>query len=201
MYSMSPWIIACMCENPYKVPLILFFGSLALNFIIYSLVCPRIFCTGFIDQDPPPEECAGTICSDTFDSIYTQTYTRAGPYFLGMIAAYWHMNPQSEPPRYTLLEILCVCTIIFISFVGGGGEYVFGTVGSLLYRICHRSLYALAWTYLVPGFLAKDRIPWYRPAFCCRGCLGSVFWLPLATVSYSLYVYHIEIIMAISPVT
>lgn len=82
--------------------------------------------------------------------------------------------------------------------IGGGGE-IFGTAVSYIYRNIHCQLYGAAWMYLVPGFLSKEHIPCYRPTRCCRAFLGWSFWLPLATISYSLYVYHIDIIFLISP--
>lgn len=93
MYSLSPWIISCMCENPYKVPLLLFFATIVITFAINTVVCPRMLCTAYVSS--APEECAHLACGDKFNAVYTQTYTRAGPYFLGMIAAYWQMNPKA----------------------------------------------------------------------------------------------------------
>lgn len=87
MYALSPWIINhMMTKSPYKLPLILLLTSVALNYIIHYVVCPQI-----LDPD--------AICYSTdtnpqlWFQTYSQMYTRAGPYFLGMIAAYWHLNP------------------------------------------------------------------------------------------------------------
>ena len=136
MYAISPWIISSMCSsiNPYKIPMRLFYASTLCNFVIRSVVCPKMFCTADVSSDT---ECTDWRCGDLFNSVYTQMYTRACPYFLGMIAAYWYENPSKQPKRYVLLEYLCVFCIIFIGVVGDGGEFL-GIAGSYIYRNLHR---------------------------------------------------------------
>ena len=168
-----------MTDSPYKVPMRLFFVCLALNFIFNAMVCPKMFCNQYLPavDESKPNKCDDKECGDIFNTIY----------------ACWHMNPEKEMCRHVLLEILCVCVLIFIGIVGTGGE-VLGVVVSYIYRSASRSIYAAAWCYLAVGFLSKNDIPMYRPSFCCKHCLGWSFWLPLATVSYSMYVYHIDVI-------
>ena len=76
-------------SSPYRLPLILFFLSIVLKLAITYAVCPYIL-TNVVDVEA--NECFKDP-EALFMNTYTQMYTRAGPYFLGMIAAYWQLNP------------------------------------------------------------------------------------------------------------
>lgn len=122
-----------------------------------------------------------------------------GPYFLGMIAAYWVLNPSAAPARNSLLEVICVILIISMSWVGLDSAYFFPPTMSYIYRCAGRTVYGACWCYLVPGVLTKEETPKYRPAYCCKALLSWSFWLPLATVSYSVYIFHYVILMTFTP--
>jgi hypothetical protein len=92
MYALSPWIIQSMLDSsPYRLPMILLFVSIALKLAITYSICPYILTN---DADVEVNECLKDPLALWFNT-YAQMYTRAGPYFLGMISAYWHLNPET----------------------------------------------------------------------------------------------------------
>ena len=199
MYMISPWIIQSMLDSsPYRLPLILFFLSIVLKLAITYAVCPYIL-NNVVDVEA--NECFKDPAA-LWMNTYAQMYTRAGPYFLGMIAAYWHLNPESRPDLnpmcQTLLEYICVYILVSIGLFGAQSETIrikspdgteWNSIVAWIYGSVSRSLYAAAWFWLIPFFLEKGHIPAYRPAYCCRAYLGCKGWVPLATISYSMYVW------------
>ena len=204
MYAISPWVIDSMLtQSPYRLPLILLAITLVLQLSITYAVCPYMLDNNY---DKATNECLADDSMGGFlpiyNSTYIQTYTRAGPYFLGMIAAYWHLHPNSRPDLHpcfqTLLEYICLLILVTIGMFGAqsfslrikgfdGEEW--NSVAAFLYASFSRVIYAGAWAYLIPFMLDKSDLPAYRPAFCCRAYLGCGFWLPFAVISYSLYVW------------
>jgi hypothetical protein len=115
MYAFSPMIInSMMSGNPYKAPLIGLIITIACKFVITGLMCPKIY-----NDDLACE----TENQAMWFGLYAQMYTRAGPYFMGMIAGYWHLNPDSAPDyrkAYSIfLEYLSFIILIVIGcFMG-----------------------------------------------------------------------------------
>ena len=124
-----------------------------------------------------------------------------------MIVAYWHLHPSEKPALrpacQTLLEYLCLIVLFAISLFGAkpGDIRIIGVDGEewnryvgWIYKSVARSAYAAAWLGLMPAFLSDEAIPVYRPASWCRAFLGGGGWLPIATLSYSIYVWSVMFI-------
>lgn len=117
-----------------------------------------------------------------------------GPYVLGMLSAYWVLNAKVAPKRYYILEVICALLIFVIGYVGVDTLSNFLPAKTYyVYRSIVRVIYGLCWSYLIPGFLMTDPIPYYCSACCCRSFLAWSIWLPMATISYSFYVWHLLI--------
>ena len=208
MYALSPWIIESMLSSsPYRLPLILLFVTIFLKLLITFAVCPYMLTN---DPDPSKNDCL-TNPVWYFGNLYTQTYTRAGPYFLGMIAAYWHLNPSEKPVLrpicHTLLEYFCLIILFSIGLFGvkAGDVRITGINGEewnrfvgWIYGSVARCAYGAAWLWLMPSFLSNETIPMYRPASWCRAFLGCGGWLPIATLSYSIYVWSVLFIITLN---
>ena len=142
-------------SSPYRLPLILLSVSIVLKMSITYAICPYIV-NNVVDVDA--NECF-KVPEALWMNTYAQMYTRAGPYFLGMIAAYWHLNPETRPVLnpicQTILEYFCVYILIlnkfqerltdFVSFpvnyrclvlMHGSGYYVFGILCASASRYC-----------------------------------------------------------------
>lgn len=52
-----------------------------------------------------------------------QSYTRIGPYLLGMISAYWVVFPEKAPERNAIAEFVCLAGVLTISYVGAWGVF------------------------------------------------------------------------------
>ena len=184
VYFLSPFVVASMARHNYLLaPGLLLIISTLTNFAVIAYYCPEAL------EDPSNlgiKE-AGVCSGDSDGWYYTPFYMRMGPYFLGMIGAYWHLHPEEAPLRTTLRETVAILLILYISF-RGAGETWFPGVLLWLWRITFRSLLAACWAYLMPGFLKEDTAT--MPAKLCRNFLSARFWLPIATISYSMYLMH-----------
>ena len=68
-----------------KWPVSFILVSLALNLSMHAYYCPLLLANENVEK-----ECQ----MDILFKIYIQSYTRMGPYFFGMISAYWVLRPD-----------------------------------------------------------------------------------------------------------
>lgn len=62
-----------------------------------------------------------------------------------------------------------------------------------------RPLYGLCLAVMIVLMLSPrpdESISWYRPSRYMRAFLSASIWLPIAVVSYSLYLFHVQIILS-----
>ena len=67
----------------------------------------------------------------------------------------------------------------------------------MFFCVFERSIYGLCLAYLLVIMLSTDpesSIAWFRPTRYMRAFLSWSFWLPFATLSFSLYLFHLQII-------
>jgi len=93
-------------------------------------------------------------------------------------------------------EWLAFLTVFFLGFIGGdpfgGTKYDF--LG-FLYAPFFRAVYGGCLSYLILLMISPDpnsTIPYSRPTKFIRGFLSLPFWIPIATLSYSIYLWHIS---------
>ena len=190
MYFISPFVITSMTRHgPYVAPILLILLSIALNFLVIVYFCPESLRDPHILGIEHNEVCE---IGETWFWLYAEFYTRMGPYFLGMIAAYWHLNLEKAPTRRVELEVSAVSLIVYIAIQGAGGATWYPGVILWMYRISSRVIFATCWAYLMPGLLSIDEIASYFPTKHLRRFLSANFWVPIATISYSFYLIHQE---------
>jgi len=203
-YLITPFVVNRMLKsksNGYlKWPVLLLILSLILNFGMNAYLCP-----GLLEGKNVEKECQMRILF----KIYLQSYTRIGPYLLGMISAYWVINPEAAPERYALGELVCLGGVLTISYVGAWGVFynfiaedgkqMLPGVPLYFYKSLVRVVFGACWCYLLPGFLTKDHIPAYRATLYCRSFLGSYFWVFFANISFSGYIWHMIVLGVFQP--
>lgn len=137
-----------------------------------------------------------------FQSIYVKTYTRASPYGFGMYAAYLIVRGgvKYQEQISAIFEWLAFITLLAIpwspqlymsNLISPQARYFFNVFDRPLYGLCLAVLIVLM---LSPK--PDESISWYRPSRYMRGFLSASIWLPVAVVSYSLYLFHVQIIMS-----
>jgi peptidoglycan/LPS O-acetylase OafA/YrhL len=136
--------------------------------------------------------------------------TRASPYGFGMLAAtLFHMNKWRDFLKETniVLEWIAFLVLMIIGWVGPNLPEDYTEIAQIkfLWLICiARSLYGAVLAYLILLCVSADTvvnpIPWYRPTRWIRAFLCLDIWLPIATVSYSMYIWHLILIQKLFPV-
>ena len=122
------------------------------------------------------------------------------PYLAGMYAAYFHLKGNAQRLQRSLLfEWISIIGLTFISYKGA--SWISGNKPdeiplSMFAQVCYvsgvRTLYGLFSAFLLTKMLSvKPSEPLgKRPAACLRSCLSWNCWVPIATISYSLYLFH-----------
>lgn len=128
--------------------------------------------------------------------------TRLTPYVFGMWAA--HIYHFSENINYqtstnVVYEWVCLILILAICFIGvSPHQYAsWAPVPHFIYMTTCRQIFGAAVAYLIHMMLTpkpETPIDWYRPSCFLRWILSKQFWVPIATISYSFYVFHIAVI-------
>lgn len=136
---------------------------------------------------------------DLFMKIHIQFYTRMSSYFLGAISALWYEQPRKAPDRSKELEFLCTIVILAISYLGANGpiidgEQVLRGYWFWFYMSTIRIIFGLCWCYMIPGILTNTEITSDTPAYYFHALLSSKIWLPISTISYTIYIWHTLII-------
>lgn len=125
--------------------------------------------------------------------------SRISPYVFGMWAAYLYSKDKLhnyQTNENIIFEWISFIVIITISIIG-----VYPTQFSswsplphFMFLVSCRQLFGASIAYLIHLMLSpkpETPIKWYRPTCFLRWLLSKKLWVPLATVSYSFYVFHI----------
>ena len=126
----------------------------------------------------------------------------------GMLSAtLYHKNKGRDFQKEAnlLIEYLAFVIMIFIGWfgVGPGAHSEISLWFSILwFSIFGRPLYGACVAYLILLAVSADperKIPCYRPTKWLRAFLEANFWLPIATFSYSMYIWHIYVLAIFGP--
>ena len=139
-------------------------------------------------------------------------YTRMTPYLTGMYASYVHHKDDGTffDRQSPVAEWLAFATILIIGTFFSASPAVWPTEKFpapwyYIYFNMARPFYGLSLSYLLTLILTSKQdepIGCCRPSGWMRGCLSSNFWLPWATISYSLYLFQmpwLEVIDWVKP--
>jgi peptidoglycan/LPS O-acetylase OafA/YrhL len=145
---------------------------------------------------------AGAGLGGWWDAVYIHLATRAGPIVLGIAAAVLHVcyaGPlqsllQRHPVTVSMLGIMAVALMwgsMSVPYHDPGSEYftLVGETGNLWLLGLHRNLFALAVAVLLLFTLHPVGLMGPLTAL-----LSSRLLVPLAKVSYSLYLFHVFIV-------
>lgn len=133
------------------------------------------------------------------DLIYTQTWTRMSPYGFGMYAAYIHLKDDDHSffsRSSIILEWLCFIVFAFLVPLNTVFVANFGIpILNVIWICTSKQLYGLSISYLLTIILSPkpdDSIPCYRPSKFLRWILSWSMWVPVASLSYSFYLWHLQ---------
>ena len=129
-------------------------------------------------------------------AVYEKTYTRLSPYIFGMIAALRHRADKDRK----ILENSSVCgewlaflMFFWIGFDPAEGLMLHPDVLKFWYSL-YRPLYGLCLAHLIKLMISpapEDTIPMHRPTKFLRAFFSMSMWVPIANLSYSVYLWHI----------
>ena len=97
-------------------------------------------------------------------------------------------------------EYLALAGVLFVSYFGGMNSDYYPWMGKVYfyYKIGGRFILSLSWGGLLYNIImtkAEDKIPIYYPSCFFRWILSWNLWVPIAVLSFSMYVYHITVIV------
>lgn len=97
-------------------------------------------------------------------------------------------------PKYAVLEWICFLVILVMGYMGADerANLFLDPVAHLYYANSARSIYGICLAYLIFKMLSvpPDQPLGCRPTALMRAVLSWDFWVPIATLSYSLYLFH-----------
>lgn len=114
-YILSPLVVYYMARaqngKAIYAPIVLAIVSLYLRAILFWKNCPGMLEKGTGPLDP-------TCMAGFMTAIYTQTYTRMGPYGFGMYAAYVHLSGAKllENSLSIIIEWIAFLSFLLIPF-------------------------------------------------------------------------------------
>jgi len=132
---------------------------------------------------------------------------RLGPYIFGMIAALsYQTNHDNDLLSKTPLwkEWLAFLTVIFIGFSDVDPFALDKSVPRLIYISTFRTIYGGCLSYLILLMISpipSEAMRWSRPTKYIRGFLSFFLWLPIANLSYSMYLWHLYLMYDYSTAT
>ena len=124
--------------------------------------------------------------------IYTQMPMRAGPYIMGIYLAYCHLYKKDLQKSYPLYYF-CLLALVFIVYVGSlppVSQMVLPALANFFWTCCSRQLFGLCLCYPLYFFLRDG-----------NGLLAHKFWLPIANLSYSIYLINFPMFTLVSRLT
>ena len=141
--------------------------------------------------------------------IYMQTYSKIGSYLIGAYTAMLIRNDKEHSYQeriHPVVEWFCFVGMISLLYLPEYISFPFENKGILV------ELASFSYRYVFSAFLAviilvsmspkqDTPISWARPSKYFRGFLSLSIWLPIATLSYSIYLWHFIIMWQLSEAT
>ena len=129
-------------------------------------------------------------------AFYVKTYNRITPYLFGMLAGYYHRQDKDRnfQKGSVISEWIAFLTLIGVScFRGWPASYNMKETSSLLWAGICRQIYGGMLAYLLLLIISpavETNIPWYRPTKYMRWFLSLNIWVPIASLTYVIYLFH-----------
>ena len=139
--------------------------------------------------------------------FYVQTYARCGSYVIGIYVAQLLRNDKKRDYQKRISAILeWIAFIIFI-----GTFWIPNEVNDLTNHVVWARLLQFSYRYVFSSCLgimillmlspaADTKIDIWRPSKYFRDFLSLNIWLPIATLSYSIYIWHPTIMVPLSKI-
>ena len=195
-YLISPFIVRNMAKrkNTWVVPIIFAFVSVMISLDTAITSCDDLLVigTGF------SEECLLSL----WHHWYQNMICRCVPYLAGMLAAQNHLNGSFKDSP--CLEWLSFGMVTMISYLGVNFDCVYipffdfclGPFAHLFYLCMVRGVFGICLAYLIARIVSvpPDHSLGCRPTALMRKIYSSNIWLPIANLSYSMYLFHPVII-------
>lgn len=197
-YLLSPWIVMLMHRGKaWIAPLAIFLISTFLNFYTLLHDCPDMTTSN-------PDLWIDYYSSDCYHSFTTFNYTsmpwRAAPYGFGMYCAYLYLYHKNLHSNIVVEWLVFICFIV-IGYIGVLPFYNAKLLSPMLNTIWSamgRSIYGLFLSYLIYFVLQDGEKEWYRPTRWMKWFLSLKMWLPVAMLSYSIYLLHLTVLLEVS---
>ena len=123
-------------------------------------------------------------------------------------ATLYHLNKGKDYLKGTpvVLEWLAFLTLNAIGWIGPSLPDITDNANIKFIWLCivSRQLYGACLAYLILLCISANEdtnpIPWYRPTRWIKGFLCMNIWLPIATFSYSMYIWHLRFLDILGPI-
>lgn len=132
-----------------------------------------------------------------FDRMYADLHTRFGPFICGILASYWYFYYKSQLSdffsRTISKPVVLVGFLLVIGFALAPSyhqEIAYSRLYQTFYLVTHRTLFAIGITILLLAALFPSSI--IGRVF--NKILSLKFWVPIAHLSYSIYIFHIFVV-------
>lgn len=115
--------------------------------------------------------------------------TRAGPYLMGMYVAYCHLckkDLEESKPMYYLSQLVIVA-IAFLGTTPYIGAFALPPLVNFIWTCVGRHVFAICLCHPLYFFLRDG-----------NRFLASKIWLPIANISYSMYLIHITVLTLVA---
>ena len=97
--------------------------------------------------------------------------------------------------QHVVKEYFACGGLLLVTILGSypNGFLPFPWYINLTWWCISRSIYGLSLAYLMLLMVISNQqdLPWYRPVRYLRYILSAKLWIPIAMVSYSLYIWHL----------
>ena len=144
----------------------------------------------------------GEASSGYFWNVYVTLWCRISPYIFGMVVALEHRADKEKKifkNSYVIIEWIAFIYVFGFGFIGimfPSNESTNITWPLLVfYASIGRALYGLCFAHLIKLIISpapEDPIPFYRPSNFLRSLFSMSIWVPIANLSYSVYLWHIS---------
>jgi len=193
MYLVSPFYIKLLYKYPNRAwlsAIIIALISIAINIVLIKSI--------FIEGKD-----VGVAADEYWWRVYATPWCRLSPYIFGMVVAMEHrLNKERKifENSYIIVEWIAFIIVIGIGFTGGDPLNGKGGFVLVIWTAIFRPLYGLCLAHLIKLMISpmpEDTIPIYRPIKVLRGFLSMSMWVPIANLSYSVYLWHMGIYSAL----
>lgn len=187
-------------KTPWKAPILIFFVSTFCSFMNSYQGCPeQLFVYDIYSKNTYT---ADKCIQNYYNDYYINMVTRAAPYGFGMYVAYRFNKYESgflHEQSFFFFEWIALAIVMLISHYGAKSVTLpeLDPPVHFVYIMTVRPLYGLCLAYLIEMILSPkpdQTIAYYRPSKYLRWFLSSRFWVPIATTSYSFYIWHLYVL-------